>query len=200
MGCKANERTPRERSRSVTSAEAASRWIRLQPLERYRNICLVSKMCFTSLCLFSFKLKSFFILFLVRSIILSFIQANPHFSPLYHNFSAAKCSENQHKVTRNAEYSPVCASTRLMSLTFDLRAGAGLPLLPLFGWRRGRMCSLARLDGFKKWKSSFCKGVKSLKSGAALCTVEVGEGRRHRGISWVHERDGIPRKHPEKDS
>lgn len=137
MGCKANERTPRERSRSVTSAEAASRWITLQPLERYRNICLLSKMCFTSRCLFSFKLKSFFILFLVSSIILSFIQANPHFSPLYHNFSAAKCSENQHKVTGNAEYLPVCASTGLMSLTFDPRAGAGLPLLPLLGWRRG---------------------------------------------------------------
>lgn len=42
--------------------------------------------------------------------------------------------------------------------------------------------------------------VKSLKSGAALCTVGVGEGRRHRGISWVDERDGIPRKYPEKDS
>lgn len=38
------------------------------------------------------------------------------------------------------------------------------------------MCSLARLDGFKKWKRSFCKCVKSLKSGAALCAV--GGGRR----------------------
>lgn len=83
-------RTPTERSRKVTFAEAASRWIALHPLERYRN---VSKTCFTPLCLFSFKFV-FFFRFILRSedcffFFLSFIEANPHFSSLHQNFCSS---------------------------------------------------------------------------------------------------------------